>query len=127
MDPKMLEEAKDILRKLKESHEPNGVLKRATLLAVVLGFVQSSSVLAADKDVNKLVTSLTKSNVMNDRILPWNNGNHGGNKRPGHGNHGGGWKDWKDWKDWSDWKDWKNWNDWKDWKNWNDWRDWKNY
>lgn len=122
MDPKKLEEAKEILKKMKESQEPNGILKRATMLAVVLGFVQSSAVMAADKDVSKLVDSLSKANAMGPELLAW-----GHNWRPGGGHHGGGWKDWKDWKDWSDWKDWKNWNDWKDWKNWNDWRDWKNY
>ncbi len=126
MDPKKLEEAKEVLKKVKESQEPSSVLKRATMLAVVLGFVQSSAVIAADNDVNKLVNSLSKSNVLGDQLMSWRPGG-------GHGGHNGGWRDWKNWKDWSDWKDWKNWNDWKDWKdwndwkNWNDWRDWKNY
>jgi hypothetical protein len=116
MNREQLDKAKEILKELKSSEGSNSLMKRAAMVAVVLGFIRSTAGLAGDGDVSKLVNALGPQTDRTTTIHPWQNWTD--------------WNDWKDWKDWSDWNDWNNWtdwNDWKDWANWNDWKDWKNW
>jgi len=110
MNREQLDKAKELLKELKSSEGPNALMKRAAMVAVVLGFIRSTAGDAADGDVGKLVKALGPETERLAPIHPWQN-----------------WSDWKDWKDWSDWSDWNNWSDWKDWANWNDWKDWKDW
>ena len=112
MNREQLEKAKSILKELRESETSSALLKRAAVVAVVLGFIRSSSGLA-DNDVSKLVKALGPATDKPLTGTPWSDWND--------------WKDWKDWKDWSDWNDWNNWADWKDWRDWTDWNDWKDW
>lgn len=110
MNREHLEKAKSLLKELKDSEVSSGLLKRAAVVAVVLGFVRSSAGLADGHDVSKLVKALGPQDQKPMTGTPWSD-----------------WADWKDWKDWSDWTDWTNWSDWRDWTNWSDWKDWRDW
>jgi hypothetical protein len=113
MNSDHLDKVKELLKDLKRSEGSNPLMKRAAVVAVVLGFIKTTAAVASDADVGKLVKTLGPDTERSDTARPW-----------------GDWSDWKDWRDWSDWNDWNNWsdwNDWKDWNNWNDWNDWKDW
>jgi hypothetical protein len=124
MNREQLDKVKEILKELKQS-EGSALMKRAAMLAVVLGFIRSTAGLAEDGDVTKLVKAVTPQTERPGPVHPWSNWTDW--KDWADWSDWSDWNNWSDWRDWNDWKDWANWNDWKDWKNWSDWKDWNNW
>ncbi len=88
------DKAKEILKALKTSEGSNNLMKRAAMVAVVLGLIRSTTGLAGDGDVSKLIKALGPQTERTQPIQPWQD-----------------WTDWKDWKDWNNWQDWRDWGD----------------